>query len=352
MPRELSQTPRAIRRRENAAAKARGEVVKRGRPVGSKTKAAPDAPSAKLAPAHDAPARGATPSTAHALPAAPDSSVAVRGAIRRLRALVAIGYSPGEIAQVVGATPDAVWMLALTPPDTLPQVAIDGIAKAYRALASKPRPHGDHAQHSSIVDATRLLAHQNGWASPVAWEDIDHDPDPLVPRRRSETASPRPGETPPPQGQAGTTAASRLAAQRAHVAAVQRVAHERVTVAEGEAIRLGRLLEDARRSVVSKDAVIADMQERVDEAQIRASEAEARARGTLMLPEELEELRQLRAEVAVRRLVGEEVTCALGGVMVAGVLRGVDEEGRTALVAIAGEEPRRFPLDAWALERP
>ncbi|ORV07099.1 hypothetical protein AWB94_13940 [Mycolicibacterium canariasense] len=94
------------------------------------------------------------------------------GAIRRIRALAALGYTRSQIAGAVAnyqinlhkyLTGSAAWVR----PETF-----DRIDAAYQTLGAQPLPQGPHA------DTARRIAAARGWLPPLAWQDgeID-DPD-------------------------------------------------------------------------------------------------------------------------------------------------------------------------------
>lgn len=105
-------------------------------------------------------------------------TVAARGSIRRIRALVAIGWSMEHQAARLGLKKQAIQNFAVKSPDTRIRVTT---AKRYSDLFDElhmtPGPS----------DKAREIAVRKGWAPPLAWEDIDSDEAPdmsAIPRGR------------------------------------------------------------------------------------------------------------------------------------------------------------------------
>ncbi|HEY0889348.1 MAG TPA: hypothetical protein VGE38_07045 [Nocardioides sp.] len=88
------------------------------------------------------------------------------GSIRRLRALAAIGW-PWPALDLMPC--GQVWQL--TRRDTIRRDTAERIAEVYDRLSMTPGP--------SIRAVRRAAA--NGWAPPLAWNDIDNDPAPCLP---------------------------------------------------------------------------------------------------------------------------------------------------------------------------
>ncbi|MCX4571582.1 hypothetical protein OOK48_35265 [Streptomyces viridodiastaticus] len=90
------------------------------------------------------------------------------GAVRRVRALYALGHFNYEIASAAGTSRDTVCALAGGRWPTIKVAVDDGVRAAYDRLSMST---GQSAK-------TRLWAQRNGWVPPLAWDDetID-DPD-------------------------------------------------------------------------------------------------------------------------------------------------------------------------------
>lgn len=90
-----------------------------------------------------------------------------RGTIRRIQALYAIGWTAQDIGTAAGlSNPRRVRAIA-----NQARVGHDmaaAIDRAYRALCMKPGPSAVNRERAKI----------EGWAPPLAWDDIDHDDSP------------------------------------------------------------------------------------------------------------------------------------------------------------------------------
>lgn len=108
------------------------------------------------------------------------------GVARRLRALVAIGYSPGELAE--GLRIPLLELEGLLRQDQ-PHVSVRRHAAVQRLFAAAWRrpPAGPAA------DAQRTLARSRRWVGPLAWDDLDD------PHEHPNTRGPKrqPGEPRP-----------------------------------------------------------------------------------------------------------------------------------------------------------
>jgi AraC-like DNA-binding protein len=97
-----------------------------------------------------------------------DRDVNATGTIRRIRALIAIGYSGAYIAESIGMYPTALNKIARGELSRVRAVTATAVARKYRQLSRTPGP--------SV--RARNDARRNGWYGPAAWDDID-DPDAL-----------------------------------------------------------------------------------------------------------------------------------------------------------------------------
>jgi hypothetical protein len=89
------------------------------------------------------------------------------GTRRRLQALMRMGWTTAELAARGGwNTPEAVQMIARR--DMVNHANRDRVARLYDALAMIPGPSSLTAQRAARA----------GWAPPLAWDDIDNDPEP------------------------------------------------------------------------------------------------------------------------------------------------------------------------------
>ena len=100
--------------------------------------------------------------------------VTLIGLTRRVRALAALGWSTRKIAAVAGLNLDTIKEYRRGD-KTFTGSAAAGILRAWAALSmTPPNPTTRHEQ--AAVTAVRASAARNGWAPPLAWDDID-DPD-------------------------------------------------------------------------------------------------------------------------------------------------------------------------------
>lgn len=96
-------------------------------------------------------------------------AVPATGTQRRIRALMAIGWTSEEIRRRAGwGTPQAVTEL-LTTRTTVYRHTAATIADVYAELCMTPGPSAKN----------RREAMKKGWAPPLAWEDIDNDAAPV-----------------------------------------------------------------------------------------------------------------------------------------------------------------------------
>lgn len=91
-------------------------------------------------------------------------TVPALGSLRRIRALVAIGWSMEHQAAYLGVKKQAVQNFAVKSPDTLIRIATAAkYAELYERLQGTPGPSA----------RARSVAKARGWAPPLAWDDID-----------------------------------------------------------------------------------------------------------------------------------------------------------------------------------
>lgn len=101
-------------------------------------------------------------------------AVPALGAQRRLQALLALGWSSHSIAVAAGvAHRNHVWRIVHgqkgKPTKWIQRETFEWVCRVYDELSMK-LPDGRYAPR------TRAYAERNGWAPPLAWDDID-DPD-------------------------------------------------------------------------------------------------------------------------------------------------------------------------------
>lgn len=113
------------------------------------------------------------PSTTSDVPAATRPASAL-GTRRRLRALVAAGYTPSMLSHELGIAPKDAYTL-FSHCDDVPAGIAQAVADLFDRLEMTPGPS----------DRARILAHKLRWAPPLAWDedsidDADCDPAPAA----------------------------------------------------------------------------------------------------------------------------------------------------------------------------
>lgn len=93
------------------------------------------------------------------------------GTMRRLRALVAIGWTHTQLAQMLGRKVTNLWKITSGWHDIVTAVTAEQVAALYDECWDRP-------QHVPYSDAARRAAARRGWVGPLAWDDIDTDPEP------------------------------------------------------------------------------------------------------------------------------------------------------------------------------
>lgn len=141
---------------------------------GSKNRPRPKAPSSRIA-NHNA---------AKILAVRPDidglggkAIIPSRGAHRRVQALNAIGWSLARIADRLGSSPESFGLMMSR--DTISAGQHRRIAALYEDLQFVVPPHANGHElqvYTRSINRARL----NGWPVPMAWDDIDNDPEPAV----------------------------------------------------------------------------------------------------------------------------------------------------------------------------
>jgi transcriptional regulator with XRE-family HTH domain len=101
------------------------------------------------------------------------------GTMRRLRALVAIGYPIAQLAPRIGIYPTALGNIARGELHTVRLTTADTVALHYQQLICQPGPSS----------RARIEARKKGWHGPLAWDDID-DPN-CQPETDGQTNAPR-----------------------------------------------------------------------------------------------------------------------------------------------------------------
>ena len=102
----------------------------------------------------------------------PSALVDGRGVRRRVRALVALGYSMRGLGDRLGVRRQQIQELAGAEQVQYKTHAM--IARLYEELSMRP-PEPATATERAICRKARGLARERGWAPPLAWDDIDLD---------------------------------------------------------------------------------------------------------------------------------------------------------------------------------
>lgn len=97
--------------------------------------------------------------------------VSSRGARRRVQALACVGWSAYDVAAYQGKAGE--WTRQVLMRDTIFRSTHEAIVGVYEALSMR-KPTGN----PQIVARTKNRAARLGWLPPLAWDDIDNDPEP------------------------------------------------------------------------------------------------------------------------------------------------------------------------------
>ncbi len=98
-------------------------------------------------------------------------TVSSRGARRRIQALACLGWSSYDVSAYQGKVGE--WTRQVLMRDVIFRSTHEAIAEAYEALSTR-KPTGN----PQIVARTKNRAARLGWVPPLAWDDIDRDPEP------------------------------------------------------------------------------------------------------------------------------------------------------------------------------
>lgn len=115
---------------------------------------------------------------------APRSHVIATGTRRRLQSLIAVGWPPDELATRLGRSSAGLRRSMLSRSVTA-QTAQEVSALYEQLWNLRPPQSTDHQR--AVVDAARAFAAEHGWLPPLAWDDIDTDPDPRHHTEHAET---------------------------------------------------------------------------------------------------------------------------------------------------------------------
>lgn len=107
-----------------------------------------------------------------------DRLVPKLGAVRRIRALMALGWPRRELARRAGYTGDALAGILNGRRQTILRATHELIVELYDQLSMTPGPS----------DRTRAIALEKGWDPPLAWEGIDIDAPTALPDHGADSA--------------------------------------------------------------------------------------------------------------------------------------------------------------------
>ena len=113
---------------------------------------------------------------------APHSHVGATGTRRRLQALIAVGWPHDELAARLGRR--SAGLRRSMQSDSVTARTARDVTTLYEQLWNLQPPQSTDEQRAA-VDAARTLAAERDWLPPLAWDDIDTDPDP---RHHTENA--------------------------------------------------------------------------------------------------------------------------------------------------------------------
>ena len=146
------------------------------------------------------PRRRITPETAARLLAvrlhlAPAARVDATGTVRRLRALVAIGWSQNQLADRIGWTPTNFSTLIAGTRTQVAHQTATRVRALYEHLWDQHPPEAGRGRQDPAARARRYAA-QRGWGPPLSWDDdtIDDpaaEPYPSEPGRPAHASRPR-----------------------------------------------------------------------------------------------------------------------------------------------------------------
>lgn len=98
------------------------------------------------------------------------------GTRRRIQALVALGWTHGQIGERCGGVcAEAVhaWRVH----DKVWRVTADKVATAYEAMCMTVPPETNKSERARVA-RSKGMARRHGFVPPLAWDDIDNDPEP------------------------------------------------------------------------------------------------------------------------------------------------------------------------------
>jgi hypothetical protein len=99
------------------------------------------------------------------------------GTVRRIQALRALGWSTRIIAREAEMHHSALARIGDYP--TVYRATTHTIALVYERLSMALPPQTNQAEKHAVTK-TRRTARRHGWPPPLAWDDIDRDPEPVA----------------------------------------------------------------------------------------------------------------------------------------------------------------------------
>lgn len=99
------------------------------------------------------------------------------GVTRRIQALFALGYGAEWVAREAGCCKETITDARDHPREYYAKKVIDGVVAAYDRLCMTPAT-SDARQVRAGITRARRFAQRQGFAPPLAWDDIDTDPAP------------------------------------------------------------------------------------------------------------------------------------------------------------------------------
>ena len=101
------------------------------------------------------------------------------GAARRVQALVALGWTFGDISERMGQSHDYARKIANQTDTTIRATTARKIDRVFRDMCMTPPPRETGQQRRNSAYALRVAA-RYGWVPPLAYDDIDRDPEPVL----------------------------------------------------------------------------------------------------------------------------------------------------------------------------
>lgn len=106
------------------------------------------------------------------------------GTVRRLRALVAIGWTQTELSDGLGMQRGNFSRLILGTRDRVTAATAERTSEMFSAM-------WDGTRAGTYADLARAIAKRRGWVGPLGWDDIDSDPEPAVVEQSEQTKGER-----------------------------------------------------------------------------------------------------------------------------------------------------------------